>query len=477
VAHLDAGHGGQGCVGRGGERPGSGRRSEDLRWKRGERNDADGPDQPAHWGIVNPLTHIDRIVAEVDRAAEEIVAFAAELVRIPTINPPGEGYEACARLIGSRLSRGGFDVEYLAAEGRAEHTSRYPRVNVVGTRGSGRRPVVHLNGHIDVVPAGGGWTVHPFAGLVRDGRIYGRGACDMKAGIAAAVFAAEAIRRAGVDAPGTIEISGTVDEESGGLAGVAWLAERGRLSHRRTDAVIIPEPLGVDRICVGHRGVYWFELIIRGRTAHGSMPFLGVNAIDAMAQVLEAFRAELGPMLASRTTAMPVVPEAARHASINVNGIAGGQPVDALQTPCVADECRALVDRRFLLEESIDEVKREIRGCIDRALAANRAIDYALTDRLVVLPVETPRDSPVIGAIGRAIARVLGRDATLVASPGTYDHKHVARIAGLPHCVAYGPGVLEVAHQPDEWCAVDDLVAATKVLAVAALDLLGGRAG
>ena len=290
---------------------------------------------------------IDRVIGEIDRAVDEIVAFTTELVRIPTINPPGEAYEPCARLIGDRLGRTGFEVEYFVAEGRPEHTSRYPRVNVVGARrGSTRGPVIHLNGHIDVVPAGAGWTFDPFAGVVRDGKIYGRGVCDMKAGLAAAMFAAEALRRANVALAGAIEISGTADEESGGFAGVAWLAERGRIAHGKTDYVIIPEPLNVDRICIGHRGVYWFELTLGGRIAHGSMPFLGVSAIDAMAHVLEAFRTELQPALAARTTAMPVVPEGARHATINVNGIDGGQPVDGIQTPCVADRCRAVFDRR-----------------------------------------------------------------------------------------------------------------------------------
>src|SRR4029077_13838533 len=140
-----------------------------------------------------------------------------------------EAYEDCARFLGESLERRAFDVEYIAAEGRAEHTARHPRVNVVASRRGGPGRVVHLNGHIDVVPAGDGWTVDPFGGLVRDGKIYGRGVCDMKAGIAASVFAAEAIERAGVTLPGTIEISGTVDEESGGFAGVAHLAERGRI--------------------------------------------------------------------------------------------------------------------------------------------------------------------------------------------------------------------------------------------------------
>ena len=172
----------------------------------------------------------------------------------------------------------------------------------------------------------------------------------MKAGSAAALFAVEGIRRAGVELNGAVEISGTVDEESGGFAGVAWLAEHGRLSAVRTDYVIIPEPLNVDRISVGHRGVYWFELTLVGRMAHGSMPFLGVSAIDGMTEVLSAIRRELEPALAGRLTSMPVVPEAARHATINVNAIEGGQPIAGIQTPCVADRCRAIFDRRFLIE-------------------------------------------------------------------------------------------------------------------------------
>jgi succinyl-diaminopimelate desuccinylase len=416
---------------------------------------------------------LDRVVSEVDRARDEIVDYTRALVRIPTVNPPGDEYEPCAHFIGDDLRRRGFEVEYIAASGRPEHTLRHPRVNVVGTRrGPSSGAVVHLNGHFDVVPAGGGWTVDPFAGVVRDGKIFGRGVCDMKAGIAAAVFAAEAIRRAGVESNGTIEISGTVDEESGGFAGVAWLAGCGRIAKPRTDFVIIPEPLNVDRICVGHRGVYWFEITTRGRIAHGSMPFLGVSAIDAMTEIVGAIRRELEPKLATRRTAMPVVPDAARYATINVNAIEGGQPIDAVQTPCVADRCRAIFDRRFLIEEGLAGAKEEIEAIVTRAIASVPGVEHELRDLMIVEPVMTPHSSPVVGALDRAIRRVLGADATLVASPGTYDHKHIARIAGIPHCVAYGPGELEMAHQPDEYCRIDDLVNATKVIAVAALDLM-----
>ena len=127
------------------------------------------------------------------------IAFAQSLIAIPTVNPPGENYRDCAELIGERLAEFGYDVAYVAAEGLPEHTGRYPRVNVIGEmRHAPARPRLHFNGHFDVVPPGDGWTVDPFAGVVRDGKLYGRGSSDQKAGIAASIYAVEAIRRAGV---------------------------------------------------------------------------------------------------------------------------------------------------------------------------------------------------------------------------------------------------------------------------------------
>ena len=415
---------------------------------------------------------IDRVTAAVDAITDEVVEFTADLIRVPTVNPPGEAYEDCARLIGDRLAACGFEVEYHAAEGRPEHTAAHPRLNVVGLRrGRALRPAVHLNGHFDVVPAGAGWTLDPFGGVVKDGRVYGRGACDMKAGIAAAVYAAEAIRRAGIELNGSVEISGTVDEESGGFAGAAWLAQHKRLSADRQDFVIIPEPLNVDRICIGHRGVYWFEVTTHGRIGHGSMPFLGVSAIEHMGVILDRIRRELMPALASRTTAVPVVPEGARHATLNINGISGGQPVDGIQTPCVADFCRAVFDRRFLLEEGFDATRAEVERLLRAAANDTPQLAYELRDLMVVHPVRTPEGSPLVASLERGIETILGRKAVQIASPGTYDHKHVDRIAGIPNCVAYGPGILDLAHQPDEWCGIDDLVNSTKVLALSILEL------
>jgi len=417
------------------------------------------------------LDRRDAIRREIERARDEIVDFTAELVRIPSVNPPGAGYREAAETLGRKLAGFGFEVDTPVAEGYREHTSAHPRVNVVGLRrGKVDRPLTHLNGHLDVVPAGDGWTVDPFGGIIRDGRIYGRGTADMKAGIAAAVYAAECVKRAGVELLGSVEVSGTVDEESGGFAGAAFLCETGRLVRERVDHVIIPEPLGVDRICVGHRGVYWFEVTAHGRVAHGSMPFLGVSAIERMGRLLESVRTELLPALARRTTQMPVVPEGARAATLNVNSILGGQAGQVPQTPCVADRCSAVFDRRFLLEEGFEATKKEIEALVEK-----HGGGFDIEDQMVVHPVQTPEDSPLIAALERTIPFVLGRKATRIASPGTYDHKHVTRIGGIDDCVAYGPGILELAHQPDEYCEIEDLVRSTEVIALTLHDLHGDR--
>jgi succinyl-diaminopimelate desuccinylase len=139
----------------------------------------------------------------------------------------------------------------------------------------------------------------------------------------------------------------------------------------------------------------------------------------------------------------------------------------------VADRCEAVFDRRFLIEEGFEAAQREIAELVEKVQGEDPDRRYELNDLTWVHPVETPKNSPLTGALTRTIESVLGRPAELIASPGTYDHKHVAQIAGVEHCVAYGPGILELAHQIDEYCSVDDIIGATKVLALAIVELAG----
>ncbi len=418
---------------------------------------------------------MDPVLALIDGREDELVALTQDLIRIPTINPPGDFYRPCAELIGERLRKRGFEVTYLRAEGTPGDSDRYPRINVVARWESGRAgPCVHFNSHIDVVEPGAGWTVDPFGGVLKDGRVYGRGACDMKGGLAASMIAIEALIDSGVELPGAIEISGTADEESGGYGGVAWLAERGWFSPPRVDHVIIPEPLNVDRVCIGHRGVWWAEIETKGRIAHGSMPFLGDSAIRHMSAVLEKFEHELYPALGERHSQMPVAPDGARTSSLNINSLHGGQGEDflGLPAPLVADSCRMIIDRRFLIEESLEDVKGEVTDLLETLVRDRPGFTYGLRELFAVAPTMADRDGPVATATAEAIRRVLGRPAQFICSPGTYDQKHVDRIGKLKDCIAYGPGVLDLAHQPDEWVGVDDMIASAKVMALAAAALL-----
>src|SRR6202795_932785 len=318
----------------------------------------------------------------IDERRDELVELTRALIRFPTGNPPGEGYLACAEFIGQRLRTRGFGVDYVHAAGTPGDSERYPRINVIARRaGPAAGPCVHFNSHIDVVQTGAGWTLDPFAAVLANGRIYGRGACDMKGGLAAAIIAVEALLDCGADLPGTLEISGTVDEESGGYGGVHYLAERGWFSPPRVDHVIIPEPLNVDRVCIGHRGVWWAEIETHGRMAHGSMPFLGDCAVRHMNAFIDRLERDLYPKLAARRTDMPVVPSGARHSTLNINSIHGGQNEAAgYPAPCVPDSCRVVIDRRLLIEENMDSVKGEIRELLEQLVKDRKGFSYDLRD-------------------------------------------------------------------------------------------------
>ncbi len=421
----------------------------------------------------------DRLHQAIEGRAEDLAALTLDLVGIPTLNPPGESYLGCCELIAARLKASGFAIQKLRAVGTPGDCDPYPRWNVIARR-EGARPgdCVHFNSHIDVVQVGAGWTTDPF-GERRGDRIYGRGTCDMKGGLAASIIAAEAFLEVYPDFDGAIEISGTADEESGGLGGVAYLAGEGYFDPARVQHVIIPEPLNKERICLGHRGVYWTEIETFGRIAHGSMPFLGDCAVRHMGAVIRKMEDELFPALAARRTEMPVVPEGARQSTMNINAIHGGEPEQeqdytGLPAACVPDHCRMVVDRRYLIEENPDEVRQELVDVLAAVEAERPSLRYDMRDILHVPPTMTPRDAPIVQSVSRSITSVLGRDPDYVVSPGTYDQKHIDRIGRLKNCIAYGPGILDLAHQPDEYVSIRDMLDSAHVMALTLTDLLTG---
>jgi succinyl-diaminopimelate desuccinylase len=420
----------------------------------------------------------DALMARIRAKREDLIALTQDLVRIPTLNPPGENYREICEYLKTRLEARGFVVELVRAYDAPGDSEKYPRWNIIarldGPRGG---ECVHFNSHTDVVEVGHGWTTDPFGAELKDGKIYGRGTCDMKGGLAASIIAVEAFLEICPNFAGAVEISGTADEETGGFGGVAYLAQKGYFAPERVQHVIIPEPLQKDRICLGHRGVYWAEIETHGEIAHGSMPFLGNCAVRHMGAVLTEMEDTLYPSLAQKHTAMPVVPVGARQSTMNINSLHGGQAepeagFTGLPSPCVPDSCRMVVDRRFLIEENYEDVKQEIKDVLEVVKSRRDGFSYDIRDMMRVLPSMTDKHASVVGSVARAISDVLGKEPEYVVSPGTYDQKHIDRIGKLKNCIAYGPGLLELAHKPDEYIGVDDMIDAAQVMATCLTELL-----
>ena len=174
---------------------------------------------------------------------------------------------------------------------------------------------------------------------------------------------------------------------------------------------------------------------------------------------------------------MPVVPEGAKQSTLNINSIHGGeaeQDVDftGFPAPCVADRCRIIIDRRFLIEEDLNEVKAEVHRMLETIRAERPNFEYEIRDMHEVIPTMTDKDAPVVTSTAAAIEKVLGQQPSYVVSPGTYDQKHIDRIGRLKNCIAYGPGILDLAHQPDEWVGVEDMVDSAGVMALVLKELL-----
>ena len=414
------------------------------------------------------MANDQKLMFEIESRKDSLIELTQDLIKMPTVNPPCANYLEICEFLKKRLEVSGFETQLIRAKGAIADSEKYPRWNIVA-KYTGKNPgdCVHFNSHTDVVEVGHGWTKDPFGGELHDGKIYGRGACDMKGGLATSIIAAEAFIATYPNFNGSIEISGTADEESGGFGGVAYLAEKGFFKH--VDHVIIPEPLNKDRVCIGHRGVWWAEVETKGRIAHGSMPFLGDCAVRHMGAVLEQLEEKLYPALKDKKTTMPVVPDGAKESTLNINSIHGGEAEQeedytGLPSPNVPDRCRIVIDRRFLIEEKLPEVKSEIYELLNNLKENRQNFDFEIRDMHEVHPTMAPKNAPVVTTISNAIKDVLGKTAEQVVSPGTYDQKHIDRIGKLNNCIAYGPGILDLAHQPDEWIGVDDMVDSAKVM-------------
>jgi succinyl-diaminopimelate desuccinylase len=416
------------------------------------------------------MTQRAELLACIDGMRDTLVRDLVELVSIPTVNPPGENYERFCQVARELTRACNCEVDFIYVP-EAEAERRYPwgkgqpRVSVLGRYRKSKRAHegMHLSGHLDTVPAGRGWTKDPWKPVLEDGKLYGLGVSDMKGGIASIIGVLRAFNALGLEVEGDLTFSFTPDEESGGMAGVGWLADQGLVQARYG---IITEPSQPHLVKIGHRGALWLEIETHGKTAHGSAPHRGVNAFEKLVSVAQGLQG-LAARLQEKRSAAPTQADEGAFPTMTI----GGRVEAGVKTNVVPDYAVMTVDRRLILEESVEEAYGEIEGVIRELQKWDPQLEVSIKQTLGFRGSAVAPDSVIAAAVAACHQEVYGQVPQKIMSPGFDDRHYWMHQAGIP-IVTYGPGLLKIAHAPDEHLYVDDLVQSTKVLALTTLDLV-----
>ncbi len=405
-----------------------------------------------------------KVLDEIDASRSELIELLKDLVRTPTVNPPGENYSECVRLLSEKFKQVGLDVQVVDVPQNQLRDSglELPRPSVLGRlKGEQGKPVLHINGHYDVVPVGSGWTVDPFAAEVRQGRLYGRGSTDMKGGITAAVMAALTLARFEANLQGDLVISVTPDEETGGQLGAGFLVANG---FAQANATIVAEGSDVNSLTIAHKGALWMELRTIGKAAHGSRPNQGVNAVTKMAEVVLSLDQFAEELKAQRTPSSELFQEFPSPSLMCGGTIHGG-----MKTNVVPDSCALTLDRRLLPEETIDDAQQQILSRIEKIKSDDPELKVEAKRLLGIAAYQCPENASIMAALSEAITNVNGTKPTIVGTTGFTDAHYFG--AEMPTAM-YGCSVREKAHQADEYVTIDDVVKAAKVYALTAIKML-----
>jgi succinyl-diaminopimelate desuccinylase len=361
----------------------------------------------------------------------DAVELARELIRFDTINPPGQE-KACAEHLGRKLEAAGFRCDYIEmGEGRANLVAR------IG--GAPERSPLAFTGHIDVVPLGArAWSVAPFGGETGDGKVFGRGASDMKSGVAAFVAAAIDIAPRLGTGPGVVLVI-TAGEETG-CEGAFHVARTAHGLLGTAGALVVAEPTS-NRPLVGHRGALWLKAATKGVTAHASMPDRGVNAVYKAARAISKledfdFNVARHPVLGSPT--------------LNVGWVRGGMNINS-----VPDLAEVGIDIRTIPAQTHNKVKKQ--------LAAYLGEEVELSALLDVEGVWTEPGHPWMQAVFETVREVTGAAPEVEAAPFFTDASALAPALGGVPTVILGPGPTHMAHQTDEYCEIARIEVAVEI--------------
>lgn len=383
---------------------------------------------------------------------DETVALAQQLIRIPSHYRIEGGETQVARHIAERLTEEGIACEIDEVfEGRSNVYAGLPGKDP-------EAPSLLLCGHIDTVLADG-MDHDPFSGEVKDGKLWGRGAADMKGGNAAMLIAMMAIRRAGVSLRGSLHYAGVVGEESpNNSEGARRLRQRGG----RYDYAVVGEATGL-KIAGCHKGMSWFRVDLKGKAAHASKPEQGINAVSAAARMVIALEEDLAPVIAKRSH------EHVSSPTLNIGRIEGG-----LQNNTVPDTCWFSLDRRTVPKERVADAKAEIERTVEAVAKAYPGLIWSVTEEPETQgrgPMSCGLDHALVHALSAGVRSVLDQAPRLGGVDYWTDGAHLADMGA--RTVVFGPGSIAQAHASTEFIEVRQLYDAARIYALAAVSLLG----
>ena len=394
----------------------------------------------------------ERLLERIEKNRDAIIEFVREIVSTPSVTGDEK---AVGDAVYRRMQEIGLD-ELQRIEGIPD------RPNIVGVlKGEAPGKDLLFNGHLDVVPPGPDeeWTHPPFSGVVEEGFLHGRGSVDMKSGLCASILAVEAMKQEKVPFSGTITLTAVCDEQVGGAWGIRYLIGKGFI---KGDMGINCEATNLDTVDITHKGIYQCDITIQGKAIHGSRPWLGINAIDKASCVIEEIK-KLAQKLEERKH--PLL----RYPTVNVGTIRGGTAANMIPSKCTME-----INRRLIPGETFEQVEKELRDILDRLASEDPQFKATLKPKDFFMPVmDTPPDAPVVAAIQKAHKKVRGNDLPVGGKDAGTDAAWIVNATGMPMPV-YGPGdYLKGSLAPNEKIAVEDIVDAVKIYALAAYYLLG----
>jgi succinyl-diaminopimelate desuccinylase len=410
------------------------------------------------------------VLEHLDEHGNEVVQLLRDLIAIPTPNPPGDNYAAFCDFAAGWLRQAGLEVQVVSAPEAAlpellRPEAKGQRYAVLGMlKGGAKHPALCLQGHYDTVPASGGWETDPYDPQVVEGRLYGLGSTDMKGGLASMMMAAKALAQKEVQLRGSLYFLTTPDEEFPSKAGLAHFLENGIVD---ADYAVVGEPSGVSNIHIGMKGGIWGDIVVKGRAAHGSQPFAGINAFEKMVEVVCAVRSDLMPRFEKRVSSYDFHPREGNRPTLALGGIIAGTNASRATVP---DRCSVSFDRRIIPEESLEEVEQEIVSFLDDLQTENEGLSLEVEFSSKAASMVVPTDAEICRVMSDVIDKVAGAPPTKTVSCGGFET--VLFVDRGLQAVTYGPGVEGCAHAAGEHTIVDDLALTAKVYALTALRLL-----